>query len=228
MNCKRAGNVSNIIFLFVEVVLFSISQFSDTEYVDELHYTGIVLSFLFAIGFFLALQGKERKKGIVVLGMFFTCIADYFLILLNDYFVVGVLFFFLTQICYFLYLSRECSSRERTVLVIRRVAIVAAAGLLIMLGIRQFSGLVLAVSFYIITFAGNVVIGWKRYPKQLFSIGLVLFFCCDICVGLSNSGLAKVEGVVVPYASVFRWLIYLFYMPSQVCIALSIRRKNAC
>lgn len=220
-------NAGKIVFLLIEAILFCISQFTSTQYVDQLHYSGIVLCFLFAAVFFMLQIEKELWKGLVLAGMFFTCVADFCLILLNDYFVAGVLSFWMTQICYFLYLTRACSSAERSALAGRRIVVAAFISVIAMLVIGQFSSLILVVAFYICTFAGNLIIAWKKYPKQLFSIGLVLFFCCDICVGLSNSGLAQMQGFVVPYAPVFQWMIYIFYMPSQVCIALSILGKKA-
>ncbi|HAU86083.1 MAG TPA: hypothetical protein DCW90_11480 [Lachnospiraceae bacterium] len=57
----------------------------------------------------------------------------------------------------------------------------------------------------------------------MFSLGLILFICCDICVGLSNGELA---GLTVPFAHLFQWLIWLFYIPSQICISFYIYQKG--
>lgn len=52
---------------------------------------------------------------------------------------------------------------------------------------------------------------------RLFSIGLWLFLCCDLCVGLFQNP-QLVPPAVSAFVSVGMWL---FYLPAQVLIALS-------
>ena len=52
---------------------------------------------------------------------------------------------------------------------------------------------------------------------RLFSIGLWLFLCCDLCVGLFQN-----PQLVPPAVSAFVSVgIWLFYLPAQVLITLS-------
>ena len=60
---------------------------------------------------------------------------------------------------------------------------------------------------------------------RCFGLGLLLFVGCDLCVGLHN--LAAVlpvvdTGPLFSFAQVGMWL---FYLPSQVLITLSVRKK---
>lgn len=56
----------------------------------------------------------------------------------------------------------------------------------------------------------NAVIAFRR-SNIIFAIGLLLFFFCDICVGLSTIVQAGA------YETIFR-LIWVFYIPSQILI----------
>ncbi|MCD7840176.1 MAG: hypothetical protein LUG46_06045, partial [Erysipelotrichaceae bacterium] len=63
----------------------------------------------------------------------------------------------------------------------------------------------------------NTMIAWKDYKNIgfIFTIGLTLFVCCDICVGLFN---ITDIGLVHEFTRIGMWL---FYLPSQVLIVLS-------
>ena len=65
-------------------------------------------------------------------------------------------------------------------------------------------------------------IKFHRVPKRniLFFIGLILFLCCDLCVGLFNF---SEVGITLPAAleKVIAPAMWLFYLPSQVLITIS-------
>lgn len=218
------NKVMPILFLFVELLLFGISQFGLVEYVDEVHYSCIVLCFLYALYEFFMQKQKDNDTGILVLGLGFTCIADYFLILWNQYYEAGVTAFLLTQICYFIFLAADYEGFRLKKLVMLRVGFASIVSVVSMCMIKQFSLLFVVVPFYAVFFIGNIMLASVQYAAHpLFSLGLILFFCCDICVGLSNGELA---GLTVPFACTFQRLIWVFYIPSQACISFYIYRKG--
>lgn len=218
------NKVMAIVFLLVELLLFGISQFGLVEYVDEVHYSCIVLCFLYGLYHFFMQKPKNNSTGILVLGLGFTCIADYFLILRNQYYEAGVIAFLLTQICYFFFLAADCEGFRLKRPVMLRVGFASIVSVVSMCMIKQFSLLFVVVPFYAVFFIGNIMRASLQYTAHpLFSLGLILFFCCDICVGLSNGELA---GLTVPFARTFQWLIWVFYIPSQVCISFYIYRKG--
>ena len=62
---------------------------------------------------------------------------------------------------------------------------------------------------------GSLPLGRGR--GRLFVLGLVLFFCCDLCVGVHNAPGLFPAGLTA-FARVGMWL---FYLPAQVLITLS-------
>ena len=66
------------------------------------------------------------------------------------------------------------------------------------------------------------------YDKRfiLFTVGLILFICCDICVGISN--LNSVLGTKIPsdIKDLSFFAIWQFYMPSQLLIILSANQNK--
>lgn len=218
------NRVIAVVFLLVEVLLFGMSQFGLTVYVDEVHYSCIVLCFLHGFHHFLVQTQKNKCIGILVLGLCFTCIGDYFLILKNQDYEAGVTAFLLTQICYFIFMAADFESFRLKKLVMLRVGFAAIGSVVSMCMIKQFSLLFVVVPFYAVFFIGNVIQAWVQYEAHpLFSLGLILFICCDICVGLSNGELA---GLSIPFACTFQGLIWLFYIPSQICISFYIYQKG--
>ena len=63
-----------------------------------------------------------------------------------------------------------------------------------------------------------------RPPFPGFGLGLILFTCCDVCVGLQNlfRWFPDAGGPLVAFARVGMWL---FYLPAQVLLAQSVERK---
>ena len=96
------------------------------------------------------------------------------------------------------------------------VVMALAAGLgLYLLNIA--SPLNLLAGLYFSQLLSNTVLAWRMgRPGRLFAVGLALSVGCDVCVGLFN---ALPPGSAPYFAvSVGMWL---FYLPSQVLIALS-------
>ena len=61
--------------------------------------------------------------------------------------------------------------------------------------------------------------------NRLFCVGLFLFLACDVCVGLHNSPdyLPFVPPWITAFSQIAMWG---FYLPSQVLIVLSVRRRS--
>ena len=99
-----------------------------------------------------------------------------------------------------------------------------AAGLPLLAGLvlyqlGQATALNLLAGLYFSQLLVNAVLAWTLPGRRwrLFALGLTLFVGCDVCVGAFNSpGLAPAGAY--QFAQVGMWL---FYLPSQVLIALS-------
>lgn len=180
---------------------------------NALMYLSIVCNTLFMLYFCLT-YGREnanRHENLIALALYITLVADLFLTYLGrDYAIPGVLCFCLVETVYAFYLKSPLRS-----VILRAVIFVllfAAAILTKNLSVRNTLALI-----NISILAINVFDAWEAKhmkPMILFRIGITLFFLCDLCVGLSD----LLGGV---FGSVTGSMIWVFYIPSQVLIALS-------
>ena len=170
-----------------------------------LKYTGILLCAAFAL--YAALWGGDR---LVFPALVLTVLADWFLLVRNDGYAVGVALFLCVQTVYYLRLRRLGAGSGwllRTAL-----ALLIGAGLF---ALRMATPLNLLAGLYFSQLVSNTLLAWtaRRDALPLFALGLTLF--------LTNSGLLPPE--VLRFVSVGMWL---FYLPSQVLIALSALPKE--
>lgn len=144
-----------------------------------------------------------------------TAGADAFLLVLNRWYAAGVLLFCGVQGLYFLRIFRENGGKSWWGL--RLGLFLAAVPLLDRLGL--LTPLNALAALYFTTFLCSVLQSLTPPGRRfrLFSAGLVLFLCCDICVGGWNVPWLLSRGAV-EFARVGMWL---FYLPAQVLITLS-------
>ena len=171
-------------------------------------YGGVLLCLLFALA--CAARGGDR---LVPPALALTAGADWFLLVRNDHYGLGVALFLCVQSVYYLRLRRAGAAGAWTL----RAGLALAAGLgLYALGLA--SPLNLLAALYFSQLLSNTVLAWTGRGRRgrIFAAGLTLFVGCDLCVGLFNtlSAASPLYGAV----SVGMWL---FYLPSQVLIALS-------
>jgi hypothetical protein len=176
--------------------------------------------------------------------LFFTVISDLFILML-DYYLYGVLTFILVQLLYEMKLIMVQRAKVKgridlgvlRVLSIRIALQVSIAGIVCI--ILQQMGLVLenlliATVFYFICILTNTIIAIrvaiinpKAKENVIFAIGMFLFLLCDINVGLFNlSGFISMpENLYAQIYTLSSILMWTFYAPAQVLIALSVRRS---
>ena len=185
-------------FLSVEGVAYACFLLLDlTGHGDQttpIKYAGIVLCLAFS------LLGTDR---LVPVALALTAGADWFLLVRNDRYLLGIALFLAVQAVYFLRLRRAGADRAWPL----RSALALGAGLGVY-ALGMASAVNLAAALYFSQLAANALSAW--------TLGLTLFVGCDVCVGLFN----VLPPGSAPYfaVSVGMWL---FYLPSQVLIALS-------
>lgn len=173
-------------------------------------YLGIILCTLFAW-----YQGSHGGSRLVAWALTLTLGADWFLLMLDRYYALGLLLFCGVQGLYLLRISQANGGRTlwgaRLVLMspLPRPAgrfraadgrEPAGPGLLLQLPVQRGPGC-------------QAPRGWGRQ----FALGLMLFLCCDVCVGIFQS-----PGLLPPALEAFASLgMWLFYLPGQVLIVLS-------
>lgn len=204
MNQKSVSAVT-VVFLALEAVLYILFLTLDLigrgEQTIWLKYGGILLCLLFAL--LCALRDGDK---LVFPALLFTAGADWFLLVRNDHLELGLVLFLVVQTLYLIRLRRmgsSCGYWLRCTLALLLGIIVFACSLVSVLN--------LLVALYFSQLLSNAILAWSA-RKWVFAVGLTLFVCCDVCVGLFNLG------ILYSFASVGMWL---FYLSSQVLIVLS-------
>jgi hypothetical protein len=158
----------------------------------------------------LGFKRPRQHDHLILVALLITLIADLFLTFLGGRFMIpGVICFCAAETVYAIFLK---SSRLSVIL-----RAILFAGLFVGAVLtKNLSVLnVLAILNIAILFM-NVVDAWtsKRFdPGWLFRLGITLFFCCDMSVGLS----VLLNGAVGRF---FTFMIWVFYIPSQVLLTL--------
>ena len=181
-----------------------------------------------------ALPRGERM--LIPLAMAGTLLADTFLVLLDAHYTAGVLCFCAVQTIYGvligLRLARQGSLSRANVLV--RIVLLAAI-LAVLAALRALDLLSAAAAFSMAMLAANAVFAAVcalresqrpaphpvRLPAYvLFALGLFMFLGCDICMGLFNAP-AYLPDFPAAVSRAAGRLIWVFYLPSQVLLAVS-------
>lgn len=201
------------LFLTVEAILYAAFLIWDLTVggpgSNPIKFAGILLCLAYSL--YLSRQGGCR---LVSAALALTVLADIFLLLLNAHYALGILLFCGVQGLYFIRIVRGGGRNLwglRLGLFLLSLVVLNLLGLLIPLNILAL--------FYFTNFFCNALasLSCSGRSMRLFSIGLWLFLCCDLCVGLFQNP-QLVPPAVSAFVSVGMWL---FYLPAQVLIALS-------
>lgn len=215
-----------IAFLLIEAILFVLVQTTNGKANDVSMMLVVILNALYFITCFT----KTKEYIFTALALLFTITADFFLVALNPANeLLGVIFFSFVQIFYFLrlYFNNSSKKRKRIHLILQiSISVLSQVVVLCILG-ENADALSLISLFYFSNFVLNVVFAFIQRKKSLiFAIGLLLFLCCDILVGLNGifSMYFKSEITAKIYDFVFGTvnMPWIFYVPSQVLLALSL------
>lgn len=170
----------------------------------------------------------RRDAIIITVALAFTAFSDYFILVLDDFYELGVSTFIITQFAYLYRLYADRLNKLYLTLAIRVLLVAAIITVLKLYATLNF--LVAIVAIYIVMLFCNMaealILSRYSYKNTLFGLGLALFFCCDICVGLNNFeavlGIELPEGLLA-FVSFAMWA---FYLPSQVCIVCSAQKDG--
>lgn len=197
--------------------------FTEDVMVIKLEYVGILLCFCFSF----IIYDNLIDTWTVRIALFFTAIADMFLLLMVGYELIGVIVFSIVQLIYGIRLifmdNRKLTLNESVYLRFVFIIIFQLIGLIIL---KNYDLLILITFFYLANLVTNVVLAIYHYKTNtVFAIGLFLFLCCDIFVGLNNSQ----DYLNISRDSIWNKLLNLpidlmwfFYFPSQVLITISV------
>ncbi len=250
MNSRNGRTSIQTIFILVQTVLYvgflalDLTGGSIPASV-ALKYTIIILCFCYA------LPGADKSTFYLLQSaLLFTLVSDLFILIL-DYYIYGVMTFIVAQELYCLRLTllknrskaEEDASVDRRRKIgrayFRRVLMQVLSSLVIYLllylvGVGMDELLIVSV-FYFICILTNVISAITlayRKPEsksnRLYAAGMLLFLLCDINVGVFNlSGFLSVpENVYTILYALSSILMWTFYAPAQVLIAISSRYEK--
>ena len=184
-----------------------------------LKYCSILLCFFFGL-----MYGKTKDRILVISALGLTAAADVFLLVLDTNYPAGVLCFCGVQMLYYCRLLRAGGFAFLPFLPVR---FLLTGCMFVFLGILHTWNLLTAAGVFYFTqllfnAAESLAVRRINLQHRLFSAGLILFLCCDICVGLFNLSPAAPFSVPEPVLSFAQNGVWFFYLPSQVLITLSI------
>lgn len=219
-----------LIFIFVLYISFlyvDIFHLKSRISSDILKYISILLCVLLSM-----LSGSDalssKDLSLLHFGMIMTAIADLCLLIL-DFFTVGVVVFCIVQITYCIrYLPNSVHNTVKNFM----INFVAVIFIFFILGIfiKNLDILLIVALFYATCLTTSVYRAVSACINKLFpspnryfiAFGMILFLLCDINVALFNiASYINPAYTIGSLADISCTLIWLFYLPSQVLIALS-------
>ncbi len=215
--------VITVLFLIVELILYSLILTTGGNMLVWSSYISIIICFLFAA------TGVARGNMLNIIGLFFTVLADFCLVVCNPIERLwGMVFFLIAQTCYATMLHRQ--NLHKVLLPIRIALSVVVEVLAIMILKDKTDALALVSMAYYVNLIMNLICAFSRFKKNmLLAFGFVCFLLCDTVIGLqvaAGTYLPIQEGSMV-YRLIFMDfnLSWFFYLPSQVMIALTAHQR---
>jgi len=215
-----------IIFLVLMAVIYAdLMIFHRLFPARVLEYTAIVLC-LFTL---LTLRIHKADWLLVAIALCFTLVADTFLVLLEGYQIIATTAFVVAQSSYAFRLRYADQTHVQWIQRIRIILVVLLEVVAYLVLRSSFDPLVYITMLYLSLLIGNIIHAVSLWKEQwIFAVALVLFLLCDVVVGLSVSGgylNITSESLIGKIIALPINLAWLFYLPSQVLIVLSVYFK---
>ena len=219
---KKAMIITSSLFVLLEAVLFYFIIFGK-NYVAEISYISIVLCFLFSLLFF------KKSDKLIMVGLLLTCGADYFLVLCPPAErLKGMIFFMAAQLVYGL--RAHLLNRNKLLIILRAVLSVIGAVITVAILKKNTDALSVISVVYYANLVMNIICAFCHMRSSyILPFAFLMFLGCDTVIGLNVMGEGYInitEGSLV-YNIIHCGfnLAWVFYLPSQVMIALSGKEK---
>ena len=217
--------MSRRVFLGTEAALYAAFLLLDAAGAGAglsagLKYAGVLLCLAFALS---RLRRGGVHSALTAAALACTAAADLFLLVLDRWYLAGVLVFWVVQGLWLARIRLAGGWPRSRCLAVRLV--LPAAALTALRALNALIPLNIAAAVYFSQLLANAaesrtLIRARPWGRTL-HLGLALFIGCDVCVGLHN--VTAAAGLALPL-----WLgraaglgMWLFYLPSQVLLALS-------
>lgn len=209
------------LFLLTETVLYGLILTSGGKLLIWSEYISIILCFLFSLFCF--------QKPLLIGGLALTLCADFCLVICDPIQQLwGMVFFLGAQCLYAILLHRQ--RLPRGLLAARIGLSVAVEAVAVAILGENVDALALVSMLYYVNLIMNMICAFVRFRNnRLLAVGFMLFILCDTVIGLQVAAggyLPIAEGSWL-HSLIFSGfhLSWFFYLPSQVLIALSGRKK---
>lgn len=209
-------------FIIVEALLYALILTTGGKLLVWSEYISIILCFLFALLSF--------KDPMMIGGLAFTVCADFCLVMsLPIQQLWGMVFFMIAQTFYAVMLHSQ--RLPKSLLTLRLILTVAVEIVAVLILGENTDALALVSMCYYVNLVMNMVCAFARFKhNRLLAFGFVLFILCDTVIGLQ---VAAGGYLPIPEGSFIHNIIFsgfhlswFFYLPSQVLLALSARKKR--
>ena len=213
----------SVAFLIVEAFLYGIILTSGGDLLVYSCFSSIVICFVHAL-----IHVKQGDK-LLIAGLACTVMADLCLVVWSPVQRLwGMVFFLAAQSLYAIRLHRQIRSN---VLLIIRISLTVIALAVTVIVLKDATDALALVSLcYYANLIINIVTAFADFRgNKLLSIGFVLFLLCDTVIGLQVAcgGYLPIEDGSLLHQIIFMPfnLAWFFYLPSQVLISLSAKKR---
>lgn len=216
-------------FLLAQFFIYLLILFVDNSVLKYLEFTAVAIAFGASFLFF----SIKDKTYLTHTALLFTVISDVFLVLCEPQLkTLSMITFSITQIMYAVRILMETRSKIiKIVHIILRVGLsllVVAISTLVLKENTDFLSLI--SMFYFTNLALNVLMSfYNKDSSILFQIGLFLFMLCDLFVGFGQLeaylAISETSLLYKMAHSSFNF-IWLFYVPAQTLLAISITKRQ--
>ncbi len=220
---NKKQQIGMLAFLLVELVLYYFILTAGGTTLVITSFASIVICFLYCAA------GGKKSDPLFIAALACTVGADFFLVICSPIEqLYGMICFLTAQTLYAIRLHRD--NKNRVLMVVRIVLILCAEVITVAVLKENTDALAMISLAYYANLVMNIAISFTLLHKnKLLPIGFVLFLLCDTVIGLQ---MASGVYLNIPEGSMLHSMIFVgfnlawfFYLPSQVLIALSSRRK---
>lgn len=221
---------NKIILFFIGILYISflyLDIFNKEMFLSSNSLKFIAMIFVFIISILIKDNPLSYKDlHLLQIGLFITLIADFFLLVLDKYYILGIFLFSIVQILYsFRYEFRNLRFTIRNFIIIflgLSILHMILNKFVVKIDFMWTMGLFYGLCLLTSVRRAFKAYKYKNYPepnRKMILIGMILFLLCDINVGLYNIlGYINKTNTLYSISSISMWL---FYLPSQVLLALS-------
>ncbi|MGO5066372.1 hypothetical protein FDF31_10015 [Clostridium sporogenes] len=240
MNTKNVKQSITKVLLGLNLIIYLLILIIDFCKVKNLYKYSANIKFIsIIICFAITLSiGKNicDKKDLILLRMalFFTVLADFNMLILEE-FKLGILYFIIVQSLYIIrhgrYRDEEYKAKIKykdiyifviylfTFIILKKVNLFSKENTLLSMAVIYFLLIIHSLVRAYRTFDNNF---FEKKNCSFISIGITLFFLCDLNVAFSNISFYLLSiKYVENLENVFLPLIWFFYLPSQILLSLS-------